>query len=231
MKCQNCGYLLFNLPRPVCPECGRSFDVAVYQFEPGAVSFKCPHCDREYYGTDARGLPHPREFECRGCSQQIALREMCVAPKRPGAEGILVDFSPRDRMKLRLIHAGLAAGGIFLCAAVAAFTPPLWHDGGRGIVPQATKMALLILVLAIVLSRRFRWSAFDFILGLLAAEVIAFLVINCISGSSWLGFFDSTLLWFNLSWLGYISPFIALPWIAGFTLGSLWLKVRHGTPN
>ncbi|MHC4609441.1 MAG: hypothetical protein ACYS7M_03745, partial [Planctomycetota bacterium] len=60
MHCIHCGYLLFNLPRPVCPECGLPFDVCAYRFEPQVVHFACPACDQEYAGNDQRGLPWPR---------------------------------------------------------------------------------------------------------------------------------------------------------------------------
>jgi len=97
MKCANCDYLLFNLTQPVCPECGVTFDVTGYRFEPDSVSFHCPHCDQQYYGNDAQGLPYPREFECVRCRQHIELRQMRVVPQRHDAVGLAYELSPWDR--------------------------------------------------------------------------------------------------------------------------------------
>ena len=87
MHCLRCGYLLFNLTRPECPECGERYDAERYRFAPGAVSFHCPHCDQPYYGNDPQGLPWPREFACAECGRQIRLQEMRVVPQIPDAVG------------------------------------------------------------------------------------------------------------------------------------------------
>jgi hypothetical protein len=97
VHCKHCDYLLFNLTQPVCPECGRSFDIERYRFQLGDVSFNCPHCDQEYYGNDERGLPFPRQFTCVQCNQPVALQQMRVEPKHPDAVGVLGDLSPWDR--------------------------------------------------------------------------------------------------------------------------------------
>lgn len=104
MKCPHCDYLLFNLSRPVCPECGRSFDVSRYRFEAGAVSFNCPHCDQDYYGNDAQGLPSPRSFVCVKCDKTVSLGEMRVVPVHADAMGVRIDASPWDERA----HNGLA---------------------------------------------------------------------------------------------------------------------------
>ncbi|MCH8253203.1 MAG: YIP1 family protein [Planctomycetes bacterium] len=96
MKCPHCDYLLFNLSRPVCPECGRSFDVSRYRFEAGAVSFNCPHCDQDYYGNDAHGLPSPSSFVCVKCDKTVSLGEMRVVPIHADAMGVRIDASPWD---------------------------------------------------------------------------------------------------------------------------------------
>jgi hypothetical protein len=87
MHCQRCGYLLFNLTRADCPECGEPYDIEHYRFEPGAVSFHCPKCNQPYYGNDARGLPFPREFRCAECGNSIRLQQMRVVPLVPDAIG------------------------------------------------------------------------------------------------------------------------------------------------
>jgi hypothetical protein len=99
MQCEHCEYLLFNLTRPVCPECGQPFDIGRYRFEEGAVSFNCPHCDQDYYGNDAQGLPYPREFDCVTCSRHISLNEMRVVPLTADAMGVRADQSPWDRRR------------------------------------------------------------------------------------------------------------------------------------
>ena len=104
MKCPHCDYLLFNLSRPLCPECGRSFDVSRYRFEAGAVSFNCPHCDQDYYGNDAHGLPSPSSFVCVKCDKSVSLGEMRVVPIHADAMGLRIDASPWDERA----HNGLA---------------------------------------------------------------------------------------------------------------------------
>ena len=97
MQCRQCDYLLFNLPRPVCPECGTPFDTEAYRFDLGAVSFNCPQCDQSYYGNDARGLPWPRRFTCVQCQRPVSLQELRVVPQRPDAFGYPLGESPWDR--------------------------------------------------------------------------------------------------------------------------------------
>ncbi|UCF33314.1 MAG: YIP1 family protein [Phycisphaerales bacterium] len=99
MRCEHCDYLLFNLTQPVCPECGRSFNVECYEFEIGAVSFHCPHCDQQYFGNDRHGLPYPRAFECVSCGNQVSLSQMRVVPERDDAMGERIDRSPWDRRR------------------------------------------------------------------------------------------------------------------------------------
>ena len=106
MQCKHCDYLLFNLTQPVCPECGRAFDHERYRFEPGSVSFNCPHCDQEYYGNDRQGLPYPREFTCVRCGEAVTLRELRVVPKGDDAYGEPAGDSPWDhRRRLGLVKA------------------------------------------------------------------------------------------------------------------------------
>ncbi|MEK6675847.1 MAG: Yip1 family protein [Planctomycetota bacterium] len=101
MKCERCGYLLFNLPGPQCPECGLMFDVSRYRFEPGSIAFQCPRCRQEYFGNDANGLPSPANFMCVQCAAPVSLYQMPVVPKRPDAMGRLGVPSPWDqRLKL-----------------------------------------------------------------------------------------------------------------------------------
>ncbi len=106
MRCRQCDYLLFNLPQPVCPECGASFDTEAYRFDIGAVSFNCPHCDQSYYGNDAQGLPWPRRFVCVQCQRPVSLQELRVVPQRPDAMGQSRGWSPWDqRQELGFVRA------------------------------------------------------------------------------------------------------------------------------
>ncbi len=88
MQCQSCGYALFGLPEPRCPECNTPFDVLAYTFEPGTVQFGCPHCGQRYEGNDPRGLPDPTAFECVKCHQAVDASAMCVLPVVDGARGV-----------------------------------------------------------------------------------------------------------------------------------------------
>ncbi|HNQ21525.1 MAG TPA: YIP1 family protein [Phycisphaerae bacterium] len=110
MNCIHCDYLLFNLPRPVCPECGQAFNVEWYRFAPGVVSFHCPHCDQQYFGNDAQGLPYPRSFTCVRCGQPVTIHELRVVPEREDARGELAVVSPwDDRPRQGLLKAWFAS--------------------------------------------------------------------------------------------------------------------------
>jgi hypothetical protein len=123
-------------------------------------------------------------------------------------------------MKRRLIHTAIAVVTMILCA----FIPPLWQGvSDRDFRPQATTMAVFILLLAIVFRRAFRWQFLDFILGLVAVEFLTLWIIAHFSGFTGLELFHR----FNLSWLALMSIFAGLPWLAGFGLGSLWLRFSH----
>lgn len=79
MKCRNCGYTLWNLTEPRCPECGHRFDVQSYWFPIGSVVFKCPFCGHRHPGRDARGLPFDAG-RCEGCGQMLVVEQMPVEP-------------------------------------------------------------------------------------------------------------------------------------------------------
>ena len=85
MQCRSCGYTLFNLTEPRCPECNTPFDVTTYGFEPGSVQFGCPYCEQLYEGNDAQGLPYPRQFECVNCHLPVDVQNMRVVPVTDGA--------------------------------------------------------------------------------------------------------------------------------------------------
>jgi hypothetical protein len=127
-------------------------------------------------------------------------------------------------MKTHIIHIIVATLLMILCAVVAAFLPPLWQGvSGRDFRPQSAMMGILILLLAAVLRVWRRWPVVEFLGAVVCAELFTLCVIAHFSGFTWLELFDS----FNLSWLGTMSVFIAVPWLAGLLVGSLLLRVRQ----
>jgi hypothetical protein len=130
----------------------------------------------------------------------------------------------RSAMKTHIIHIVVGTLLMILCAAAAAFIPPLWQGvSGRDFRPQSATMALLILVLASLLRAWRRWPLIEFIGALVCAELFTLCVIAHFSGFTWLELFDS----FNLSWLDTMSVFIAVPWLVGLLIGSVLLRVRQ----
>ena len=122
MRCPHCDYLLFNLTTPMCPECGRGYRLEWYRFPRGAVSFHCPHCDQQYYGNDARGLPHPRSFECVQCHQPIELEQLRVVPEQDGVEGELAIATPWEQRRQRgTLKAWWATVGMLLSRPTTFF--------------------------------------------------------------------------------------------------------------
>ena len=79
-------------------------------------------------------------------------------------------------------------------------------------------MAILILLLAIVLRRNFRWRASDFAIGLAAVEVATLSVIAYFSCFVWLEVLEP----FNLGWLAFMNLFLGLSWLLCFGFGCLW---------
>ena len=126
-------------------------------------------------------------------------------------------------MTTHLLHTFIATVLFIACSVVANFLPPLWQGvGGPNFRPQATTMAILILLSAVALRARLRWPAVDFVASLLCAEVVTLCVIAYFSGFTWLEIFDS----FNLSWLAGMNVFIGAPWLLGLLIGSLLMKLR-----
>src|SRR6476660_9399586 len=115
-------------------------------------------------------------------------------------------------MKTRIVHTLVATVAMILCAVAATFLPSLWRGvSGRDFRPWGTTMAILILLVAVALRGGFRWRVGEFLASLVCAEIFTLGVIAHFSGFTWLELFDS----FNLSWLGTMSLFIAVPWLVG----------------
>jgi len=110
---------------------------------------------------------------------------------------------------------------MFLCAAGGLFMPVLWHaSSGRDFRLQAAIMAVLMAGCAVAFRRGRRWHLLEFILSLVVVEVLMLAIIAHFSGFTGRELFH----WFNLNWLGGMSAFVALPWLAGLGVGSDWLR-------
>ena len=84
MRCKTCGYRLWHLTEPRCPECGTAFVPSEFEFVPGSVEFHCPHCQQRYFGTGPKGHLVPVAFECVSCHNRVHMDEMVLLP----AEGV-----------------------------------------------------------------------------------------------------------------------------------------------
>jgi predicted RNA-binding Zn-ribbon protein involved in translation (DUF1610 family) len=81
VRCQTCGYSLWNIAARECPECGASFLPSEFEFVPGTVRFQCPHCGHDYYGSGDRGHLSPRSFTCEECKAAIDIDGMVLLPE------------------------------------------------------------------------------------------------------------------------------------------------------
>jgi hypothetical protein len=93
VRCRACDYPLWGLDQRRCPECGAGFRPSQYEFTPNAVRFLCPHCRQQYFGTDERGHPRPRTFDCVSCGSRVDLDEMVLEP----AEGVDARLTEAER--------------------------------------------------------------------------------------------------------------------------------------
>ena len=91
MRCGGCDQILWNHPAPsdgsprACPECGRPYVVASYDFVPGKVEFQCPSCAQPYFGTTATGHLDPPAFDCVGCGTPLT-EERCTLRPAGGSD-------------------------------------------------------------------------------------------------------------------------------------------------
>jgi hypothetical protein len=82
MKCQSCGYPLWNLKQPRCPECGEHFAVTAWRFKSGTVRFRCPECEA-LLDADEPGAGWTR---CSACRHRFSWRSVMVEPVSEDAE-------------------------------------------------------------------------------------------------------------------------------------------------
>ena len=85
MRCKGCSHSLWNLTGNICPECGKEFTRAEFEFQPYSVMFKCPSCAQPYYGAGEKGHLVPTAFECTSCHHAIDM-ESCVLVPAKGRE-------------------------------------------------------------------------------------------------------------------------------------------------
>jgi predicted RNA-binding Zn-ribbon protein involved in translation (DUF1610 family) len=107
MHCFTCGYALWNLTEPRCPECGREFDLREYRFVPGTVAFACPLCGGLHQGSGDAYLPGLSDtVRCQACGEMIETRRMMVAPLVDDPQTAIADPLPWvDRKRLGLWRA------------------------------------------------------------------------------------------------------------------------------
>ena len=102
MNCRTCGYALWNLPSNVCPECGTTFDLRSYQFEPGTVEFACPYCDHRYAGQGRHYLPtEAQSMTCVQCGQDVPAQKFRAIPLRPDAVAVDPQSVPWESRQTR----------------------------------------------------------------------------------------------------------------------------------
>ncbi|MBI1337204.1 MAG: hypothetical protein GC164_09615 [Phycisphaera sp.] len=79
MRCQTCGYSLFNLTQPTCPECGTGFHLHDFRFEPGTVAFACPFCQHLHGGQGELYTPSDSQTAlCNACGREMDIDHMPV---------------------------------------------------------------------------------------------------------------------------------------------------------
>jgi RNA polymerase subunit RPABC4/transcription elongation factor Spt4 len=138
MRCGKCGYALWNLNQPRCPECGRAFAATDWEFEPGSVRFACVECgetlDVTSFGND--------ETTCPACGSEMEWGSVRVTPLRDG-KGV---YRRRSRCFTVSVGEGISVF-IFFLAMVGLLLPAL---GGRPRPPEWPQyVGCLLVVVAI----------------------------------------------------------------------------------
>jgi hypothetical protein len=138
MRCVTCGYALWNLNQPRCPECGRSFAVTDWDFAPGSVSFACAGCGASLYESSF-GMD---EVMCSNCDSAVDWSCVRVIPVRPG-KGV---HRRRSRFFTVPVDEGIVA--FLLLVGFIAFSLPAL--GGRPRQPELPPYAAVLLLTVVV---------------------------------------------------------------------------------
>jgi hypothetical protein len=96
----------------------------------------------------------------------------------------------------------------------------LQFEQGRGILIPLVACAVLLLAFGVVARGILLWRFHDCVVNLIAAEATLLLVISHYSGDHGRALFSNL----NLMWLRDLSPFVGLPWCAGFVVGDVWQR-------
>lgn len=86
MRCPRCEHILWNHPAPIdgspraCPECGRPYAIAEFEFARGKVEFQCPTCAQAYFGDSPAGRLSPSEFSCVRCGERVDEERCTLRP-------------------------------------------------------------------------------------------------------------------------------------------------------
>ena len=98
MECRICGYALWSLTEPRCPECGTAFDFRDFTFEPDSVAFACPHCRHRHAGQGEHHHPgSDDQAVCRRCGRPMTVANMSVVPLRDDVKAVPIRLTPWER--------------------------------------------------------------------------------------------------------------------------------------
>lgn len=125
VRCPDCQYELWNLSTPVCPECGRGFELGEWEFTASDARFACASCGERLSGTTPRELP----WACPSCGDTVDASAVMVVPGESG--NIVPRVGDADKLT--------RTGGL-LCTAIMAFSVIVGvltiltfaRSGGRG---------------------------------------------------------------------------------------------------
>jgi hypothetical protein len=166
VRCKQCDYLLWNLRSRACPECAAPVRPSEHEFQPGAVEFRCPHCDQVYFGFGPRGALEPLEFECVRCHRSVHMDDMVLRPAAGVAENETeVSLLPwLERRRLGFWRAWLATVGLALFSPGAmmrrASGPPLTlMREARTFVIFTLFMTFIVMVIPLALFATFMIGA------------------------------------------------------------------------
>ena len=128
-----------------------------------------------------------------------------------------------SRISKILLCAFLVAVWLLIATLIALVLPAPWQGlSGRDFRPQGASLSLILLASGMAFRYFLRWPWSSLILGLVAVEIFALLVIGNFSGATG----SELLSRFNLDWLAFVNLFIGLPWVAGVGIGELVVRLK-----